>query len=127
MSRSVRQSLVVFLALLVGCAPTRPPIEVRGEQAASAPVPQDAASCTRAGGRMTPGGRMRTLQCILTYADAGKSCTSGDQCAGDCRAPTQAEATPGQQATGLCQATSDRFGCVTKIENGRVESTICVD
>jgi hypothetical protein len=34
---------------------------------------------------------------------------------------------PGHPAAGVCQATSDRFGCSTRIERGQAQATICVD
>ena len=72
-------------------------------------------------------GRLQTLQCVIAYADAGKSCRSGADCAGDCRAEQGLDISPGQQAAGFCQATSDQFGCSTRVENGRAQSTICID
>ncbi len=76
---------------------------------------------------MKPVGRMQTVQCVIAYADAGKSCRSGTECAGDCRAVQGLDVRPGQQVAGSCQATSDRFGCSTRVENGRAQSTICID
>jgi hypothetical protein len=81
----------------------------------------------RAGGVMKPLGRRQMLQCVIPYADAGKSCTSGDQCAGDCRASGEVEVVVGQAVAGSCQATSERFGCFTTVEGGRAQSTICID
>ena len=45
----------------------------------------DAAACAARGGEMLPQGRMQTLQCVVSYADAGQRCTDGDDCLGDCR------------------------------------------
>ncbi len=67
------------------------------------------------------------IACVINYPDAGKSCTSGEQCAGDCRAEAGAQVEAGQQINGVCQATSDRFGCFTTIDNGRADATICID
>jgi hypothetical protein len=72
-------------------------------------------------------GRLQTLQCVIRYADAGKICTSGDQCAGDCRARPGVDVAAGQPVAGYCQADSNRFGCSTKVENGRAQATICID
>ncbi len=76
---------------------------------------------------MKPLGRRQMLQCVISYADAGKSCTSGDQCAGDCRASADVEVVAGQPIAGACQATSERFGCFTTVERGRAQATICID
>jgi len=95
---------------------------------ASAAGTTDAALCARAGGKMLPQGRMQTERCVITYADAGRRCTTGSDCQGDCRVEEVA-GTPqaGAAAIGTCQRTSSRFGCYTTVENGRAEATICVD
>lgn len=118
--------LLIVTLMLSGCAPGSRLAEPSREISAEASAPRDASSCQRAGGVMTPVGRMQTLQCVISYADAGKSCTSGSQCAGDCRTPA-VDVRPGQQVAGYCQATSDRFGCSTTVENGRAQATVCID
>jgi hypothetical protein len=89
---------------------------------------EDAAACTRAGGKMLPQGRMQSVRCVITFADAGQRCTDGDDCQGDCRVEDVANApAAGTNAVGQCQASSSRFGCYTTIEGGKAEATICVD
>ena len=93
-------------------------------------VPESAAAadCMARGGEMRPQGRMQTLQCVVSYADAGKRCTTGGDCLGDCRVEDAAAApAAGTTAVGQCQADSSRFGCYTTVENGKAEATICVD
>lgn len=93
-------------------------------------VPENAAAadCQARGGRMLPQGRMQTLQCVVSYADAGKRCTTGADCQGDCRVEDVAAApAAGAAAVGQCQADSSRFGCYTTVEDGKAEATICVD
>ena len=93
-------------------------------------VPESAATadCAARGGRMLPQGRMQTMQCVVSYADAGKRCTDGDDCLGDCRAGDAGEAPrAGTSVVGQCQATSSRFGCYTTVEGGKAGATICVD
>jgi hypothetical protein len=89
---------------------------------------EDAAACARAGGKMLPQGRMQSVRCVITYADAGRRCTDGDDCAGDCRVGDVAN-TPaaGAPAVGQCQVNSSRFGCYTTVEGGKAEATLCVD
>ena len=89
---------------------------------------EDSAACARAGGKMLPQGRMQSVRCVITYADAGRRCTDGDDCAGDCRVEDVADApAAGANAVGQCQASSSRFGCYTTVEGGKAEATICVD
>lgn len=87
----------------------------------------EALSCAARDGEMRQVGRMQSWQCIILYADAGKRCTDGDQCAGDCRAPGQTHVAEGVAAAGVCSADSDRFGCHTTIEDGQAAATLCVD
>jgi hypothetical protein len=77
---------------------------------------------------MLPQGRMQSVRCVITYADAGRRCTDGDDCAGDCRVGDVANPpTAGASAVGQCQANSSRFGCYTTVEGGKAEATLCVD
>lgn len=104
----------------IDTADVPPPVRV--------PESPAAADCMARGGRMLPQGRMQTLQCVIPYADAGKRCTTGGDCQGDCRiedvtTPTAA----GTAAVGQCQATSSRFGCYTPVDDGKAGATICVD
>jgi hypothetical protein len=119
-------SLISSILMLGACTPAPPP-ERPAVETGSSVLPADPASCKLAGGAFKPVGKMQTMQCVINYADAGQSCTSGSQCAGDCRATSGVDVVPGQKVAGFCQATSDRFGCSTRVENGRAESTICID
>lgn len=87
-----------------------------------------AAACAARNGTMQRVGRLQTMQCVVRYADAGKRCTDGDQCQGDCRYEGDASAlAPGASVAGVCQADSNRFGCQTPIEDGKAGPTLCVD
>ena len=98
-------------------------------QTAATQTPADeAAACAARGGKMLPQGRMQTLQCLVSYSDAGQRCTDGDDCQGGCRIEDVANAPrAGAAVVGQCQATSSPFGCYTPVENGKAEATICVD
>ena len=72
-------------------------------------------------------GRLQSWQCVVTYADAGKRCTDGDQCQGDCWLEDGAPPKPGQPATGVCQPTSSRFGCHTTVKDGKADVGLCID
>ncbi len=101
--------------LAASCAPPPSPEQVA------------AADCAARGGAMQRVGRMQSLQCVIPYADAGKPCRTGSDCAGDCRTEGNVAVLEGRDTTGVCQRTSDRFGCYTTIENGRAQATLCVD
>ena len=76
---------------------------------------------------MRPVGRMQSVRCVIRYADAGKPCTDGGQCLGDCRAEPTDTLREGAAATGQCQAENIRFGCFTTIKGGKAEATLCID
>ena len=140
----MKRILIAAAAVLIAACQPMPVSDGPTEIAAIAPVGQsvagqsvtgpsvagseDAAACARAGGKMLPQGRMQSVRCVITYADAGRRCTDGDDCAGDCRVGDVANPpAAGANAVGQCQASSSRFGCYTKIEDGKAEATLCVD
>ncbi|ADL00247.1 hypothetical protein [Brevundimonas subvibrioides] len=116
--------LIAALALMVSaCSPM-------AGQAPGGTVPGQTAeaACAAQNGTMQRVGRLQTLQCVVRYADAGKRCTDGDQCAGDCRFEGDALAlVPNAPLAGVCQADSNRFGCQTSIEDGKPTPTLCID
>ena len=84
--------------------------------------------CAARGGSMKAVGRLQSMQCVVPYADAGKTCTDGDQCAGECRtADVTQRPMEGTSVSGQCQATSEPFGCFTRVEDGKATATLCVD
>lgn len=96
---------------------------------AGGPTPEQRAEadCMAQGGKMLRVGRMQSLQCVLQYSDAGKTCTDAAQCQGECRVPGSVIVEDGRAVEGQCTADSNRFGCYTRVENGRATAAICVD
>ncbi len=115
----------LLAAALTACAasPTRS-VEQSGD--GSAQIEADAAACAARGGQLRPLGRLQRVQCVVPYADAGASCSSANDCSGQCLAATPVEA--GTAASGQCQRdASETFGCRQRIEGGVAQGTICVD
>ena len=135
----MKRILIATVAVLLAACQPIPASDGTTEIAAIVPAGQtvigpsvagseDAAACARAGGKMLPQGRMQSVRCVITYADAGRRCTDGDDCAGDCRVGDVANPpAAGAPAVGQCQASSSRFGCYTTVEGGKAEATLCVD
>ena len=135
----MKRILIATVAVLLAACQPMPASDGPTEIAAIVPAGQtvigpsvagseDAAACARAGGKMLPQGRMQSVRCVITYADAGRRCTDGDDCAGDCRVGDVANPpTAGAPAVGQCQINSSRFGCYTTVEGGKAEATLCVD
>jgi hypothetical protein len=122
-------TLLLVATSLAACQPMPATDGGRTDLAEAAPVQTlDAGACEARGGKMLPQGRRQTLQCVISYTDAGKRCTDGDDCQGDCRVEDVSGAPQaGAAAVGQCQVTSSRFGCYTTVEGGKAEATICVD
>lgn len=129
----MKRILILAAALLMAaCQPL--PANDGQTDLAQVPTPPRAAGsedpvlCAAAGGKMLPQGRLQSVRCVVTYADARRRCTDGDDCAGDCRVDDVADApASGTAAVGQCQVNSSRFGCYTTVEDGKAEATICVD
>lgn len=84
-------------------------------------------ACTQQGGKLQQVGRAQTWQCILQFTDAGKPCTDGSQCQGNCMAKPDEDVRATASAIGICAANSDRFGCQSTITNGVASPVRCVD
>ena len=122
----MRVLLMAMGLLLAACQPLPPSGPGTGPD--PRPHPTTAETCRDRGGHWGPQGLLGRDGCVLPYADAGKRCTDGDQCLGDCRAVDGASfPRPGQAATGQCQRTTSPFGCFTRIEDGKADATLCVD
>lgn len=123
--------LVIAAVLVAACQPVPEKGDYGfGNEPAPVAVAESpaAAECLARGGRMHPLGRMRTMQCVVPYADAAKRCTDSDQCAGECRVrDTTVAPAAGTSVVGQCQADSNPFGCYTRVEAGRAQATIFVD
>ncbi len=130
----MKRILIAAAALMMAACQPVPSTTPTQTASTDGPVVQtpapgtDAAACAARGGKMLPQGRMQSLQCVVSYADAGRRCSDGDDCQGDCRIE-EANGAPnaGAAAVGQCQANSTRFGCYTTVEGGKAEATICVD
>ena len=89
----------------------------------------DPAACAKAGGELKPVCRMQRPMCLITFSDAGRSCTDGAQCgSGRCLAESPTASTGGGPgATGQCSTTNDPCGCYQRIEKGVAQPTLCAD
>ena len=120
----MRILLLAGLAALAACAPV-PAEEPSAIGPNSVMAASAAADCRTGGGTVERRGRMQAELCVKPFADAGQSCTDGDQCAGDC--VTEAAGQDGAQVAGQCQADDRPFGCFAKVEDGRATGGICID
>jgi hypothetical protein len=85
----------------------------------------DPAACAKAGGEVRPVCMMQKPMCVVTFADAGKTCTDSTECSGRCLA--QGSVQMMQPAKGLCAPTNDPCGCFQTVEKGIAQPTLCAD
>jgi hypothetical protein len=132
MKRSLIAALA-FSSLLAGCII---PIPIPGPRVQSSETvqpnagpgtaPIDAEACASRGGIVRTGSAGASA-CAMPYRDAGKACTDGGECEGDCWARSEEKA-PDGLVHGQCQADNTAFGCHGRVESGRLEGPmICVD
>ena len=123
-------TLAAAIVFLSACAYPEP--EGAADLAAAAyeppaSSPSEASACETAGGTWRREGMLGSYMCVMPHADAGQPCTDSDQCAGDCRLGDDKRPAEGEPVTGICQADTSNFGCFTRVEDGRVAHTLCVD
>lgn len=63
--------------------------------------------------------------CHQDLPDSGKICRDSDECLSECMADKSAKV--GKRATGQCSLYETNYGCLSRVENGRVEPVLCVD
>ena len=84
----MKRIMIAALAVLMAACQPMPASDGPTEIAAIVPAGQtvigpsvagseDAAACARAGGKMLPQGRMQSVRCVITYADAGRASDLG--------------------------------------------------
>lgn len=118
--------LIVAL-FLAACAPQQPTPTTDAMPEPPTASATEAAACTAKGGTIRPVCRMQNPMCVITYKDAGKACTDGGQCDGDCRAESIKAQWPAGTASGICTASNDPCGCFQKIVSGVAQPALCVD
>lgn len=132
----MRPTLILSaLLMLAGCATTAPETSPSSNSSATVAGTTGAADaaaaevdCAAVGGTLMALGRLQRVQCVVPYADAGKTCRTKSDCSGQCLGSGDTELVPGTAATGVCQRDiSQNFGCRQRIDGGLAQGTICVD
>lgn len=90
---------------------------------------QERNACLLAGGKIRKVGKLQADQCVLTYPDAGNSCSDSKQCFGQCLiSDAQANVLAREaKVTGSCSTNNNSFGCKALIEDGHFNGVLCID
>ncbi|OIO30029.1 hypothetical protein COX93_02240 [Candidatus Nomurabacteria bacterium CG_4_10_14_0_2_um_filter_30_12] len=80
--------------------------------------------CKNSNGEWITDGMLQKFRCIYTYSDAGKTCTSSNQCSSSyCVGEIK-----NKTIIGTCKKNDSPFGCRQTIEDARLGGgEICVD
>ena len=126
----MRTLMAIAATVVAACSPVRPqaPSEPSPVAAVTAPPFAEEAACTEKGGEWRPVCRMQQPACVAKFADGGKECSDGDDCAGQCLARSEAGfVQEGKAVTGFCAVNDDPCGCKQTVENGMASAAICID
>ena len=118
-----------LLAGMLGLAACAAPPKAEIAAPASAPAADEPspAECAAQGGTIKLVGLMQTPACVIPSRDAGKVCTDGDDCEGDCWASPDTRPGRDGKARGYCQPDNMPFGCHAAVEDGVLQPALCAD
>lgn len=120
-----------LLPLIASLALLQPAPRIEERRQPTLFTAEQRAACEAEGGRVATAGLSGDDMCARPYADAGRACTDGSQCLGDCLLDESSlngkRPVHDMEAAGLCQAFAYPFGCRNLIEDGRLTLGLCVD
>ncbi len=137
-------SLLLPVLFLQACVLNQPVVENGGEDKVTVEedknvavkkvqAPDNAVDCEKVGGMWGPIGLFPEPLCNMKTADGGKKCNDADECEGACLAslnPAEEDSvTAGKpvKKEGKCSEWSAIVGCLAFVEDGFVNSIMCLD
>jgi hypothetical protein len=124
---AIRAFLAVLAFTLAACtqaAPSPPGDAASGP--VKPPIIETQTACSSYGGEWRPVCRMQKPACVISFKDAGKSCSDSSECSGRCTIQPGSIA-PGKETRGSCTANSDPCGCFQLVVNGKADYSLCAD
>ncbi|MEP4050629.1 MAG: hypothetical protein ABJN22_00140 [Litorimonas sp.] len=88
-------------------------------------TPTERKKCEAVGVVLQNVGIMGIDICHQDLPDSGKICRDSDECLSECMADESVKV--GKRAVGQCSLYETNYGCLSRVENGRVEPVLCVD
>jgi len=117
-------ALLAALLLLASGVPAG--AQGSGEDPTAAASPRTRADCEAAGGTWRRMGLRGSERCDRAAPDAGRSCTTGDQCASLC--VTDVDVPAGTRTAGRCYEHVESVGrCYNPVHRGVARGVICKD
>jgi len=123
---AIRAFLAMMVLALAACTQASPsPPAQTASGPVKPPIIETQTACASYGGEWRPVCRMQKPACVISFKDAGKSCSDSSECSGRCT--TAMGATPGTAVKGTCTANSDPCGCFQLVVNGKADHSLCAD
>ena len=112
---------LIFIALVMG-------FSVYSNSRKLDRIPEDVTSsdeekCIKKGGEWRVVGMGPDNRCIIKMIDAGRPCTSNEDCKGLCLASIDSK--PGEKAVGECSQYNLVVGCHSTVSGGIVDRMLC--
>ncbi|MEM0515753.1 hypothetical protein WCN91_10085 [Pseudoalteromonas sp. YIC-827] len=118
--------IIIGLLFSSGLLAANEPDDALQQMRADALARIDVNACLDNGGVIKPVCMNAIPACIYKYPDAGKQCSSGSECEGDCLVVGHFVA-EGSAAIGQCSVDNDPCGCYQRILDGVAEYAMCTD
>ena len=125
---NIRMILAAAALLLAACAqpavttqPVQPEVAAKVDWQAA----DSAEKCATISGNWRPICMRGMPACVVTFKDAGKSCSDSSECSGRCIAKGGAQ--PGTETRGICTTKSDPCGCFQLVTKGKADYALCAD
>ncbi len=125
MIRAVLAAVALMLAACAQPAMTMPPTQPEAPARVDWQAAQNVEQCSTIGGEWRPICMMGKPACVVTFKDAGKSCSDSSECSGRCITKTSAQ--PGSETRGICTTNSDPCGCFQLVTKGQADYPLCAD
>ena len=123
---AIRAFLAVLALALAACTQASPTPPTQTSGPVKPPIIETQNACASYGGEWRPVCRMQKPACVITFKDAGKSCSDSSECSGRCTVQS-GSVQAGKETRGTCTANSDPCGCFQLVVNGKADYALCAD
>lgn len=129
MKMTIKPAIFLYLfapLLLVACSTSSNTLE-QANKPLPPKVAKDKNSCLEQNGEWMKAGILGNYMCIFKASDAGKTCSDSKACEYRCLASSAFTPKETKKVTGICQASSNPFGCRSEVIKGVAQPALCAD